>query len=118
MSFRVLASERVTSGSASSFPHQEPHLLLGLHLKEHEDEDEKWQGPELVQLRVYVARGAVKGKGDLLDQSAAQEAYDSYQSKLGTNLQEHAETRVLWLARWSHFIKQGREEPRSHKCQC
>ena len=66
MNFRVLASERATSGSASSFPHQEPHLLLGLHLKEHEDEDEEWQGPELIELRVYISRGAIKRKRNLL----------------------------------------------------
>ena len=117
MNSQRLARGQSTSGSALLTAHQEPHLLLGLHLEEHEDEYEPGQGPKLVQTRVHVASHAVDWERDLLDQTAAQEAYDSDQSKLGTNLQEYTELRVPLTPRRGDFVEQGREYPRGRKGQ-
>jgi len=107
MNSQRLARGRLTSGIVLLTAHQGPHLLLGLHLKEHEDEYEPGQGPELIQTRVDVARDAVDRKRNLLYQTAAQKAYDSNQTKLGTNFQEYTELGMSRTPRRGDLVEQG-----------
>lgn len=102
-------STPVTCGSVSST--QELHLLLRLHLEEHENKDHEWEAPEFTEFRVRVAGHAIEGERDPFDEHPGTVHDRPHNSKLNTDLQER---HPLWLGLvqfWCKIVnKSGNEE--------
>ena len=104
-------NRRGTYGSASGLARKKPHLILRLHLKEHEYEDHEGQAAEFAKGRVLVSVPAFKREGYFLDENSCTEDDDRHDSKLDTDLGEDS---PLWLGLvqfWCKIVnKSGNEE--------
>ena len=87
------------------------HLLLRLHLEEHENKDHEWEASEFTKFRVGITAHAIKGEGDPFDEHPGTVHYRPHNSKLNTNLHE---CHPFWLGLvqfWCIIVnKSGNEE--------
>ena len=90
MSFRLYRhhGRLVTSGSVSASLRQEAHLLLSLHLEEHENKDHQWQAAKFTERRVFVSAPALHRERNILYECSRPIHDGPDNSKLNADLKE------------------------------